>query len=92
MFKQIYKVTHIQTCLPTLGYISVDSDIFRILALPVHIHKVNTHKVNIQNFFLQNSISIIIITIIIACHPRKHATHATYSSMNTTPFLKLTSK
>ena len=35
----------------------------------------NVSKVNIQHSFVQDSNSIITTTIIIASHPRKHATH-----------------
>ena len=87
----------------TLGHISADSGIFRILALPVQITQSNTcsssqvillnhcsnlfgkkpifaAKVNIQNFFIQDSISIITIKIIVACHPRQHAIHPTHTT------------
>ena len=38
-------------------------------------------KINIQFFFFQDSISIIIIKIIIACHPRQHVTLASTPPM-----------
>ena len=77
-----------------------DSDIFRILALPVQSN-VKQHLLfksgssfeplfrciwnifsflNTQHFFFQDSILILRITMIIACNPRYHTTHATHAS------------
>ena len=65
-----------------------DSDIFRILALPVQSNvkqqllfkSGSFHFCKSKHFFLQDSNSIITITIIIACNPRYHTTHPTHAS------------
>ena len=73
-----------------------DSDICKILALPVQSN-VKQHLLiksgssfeslfrSIWNIFLQDSISILRITIIIACNPRYHTTHPTHANTPLTP-------
>ena len=95
-----------------------DTDIFRILTLPVKTWNYNTNYnsmvqsnvkqhllfksgssfeslfrsiwnifsfLNTKLFFLQDSISILKITIIIACNPRYHTTHPTHATHASTP-------